>query len=207
MGELLPISALQHLLYCKRQCALIHLDREWSENRFTAEGQVLHQRAHEGPSESRPGVRTTRGMSVVCHELGLVGQCDVVEFHRSGEVIPVEYKRGRPKEHRADEVQLCAQAIALEEMLSVEISVGYLYYGEKRRRTTVTLDAGLRALTAQTARSLRELLSGESLPPPIHSVRLCNACSLVGICQPRSTRSAARWFSTTLTGARSNREK
>jgi CRISPR-associated exonuclease Cas4 len=123
--ELLPISALQHLLYCERQCALIHVEQVWAENQFTAEGQVMHEKAHEGPDEMKAGVRIARGLAVKSEALGLSGQCDVVEFHLVGtrcaardfSVLPIEYKRGKPKAHRADEVQLCAQAMCLEEML------------------------------------------------------------------------------------------
>ena len=113
-SNLLPISALQHLIFCERQCALIHIEQVWSENEFTAEGNILHERTHEGPDESRPGVRITRGLPVRSFELGLSGQCDVVEFHDSGEIVLVEYKRGKPKSHEADRVQLCAQALCLE---------------------------------------------------------------------------------------------
>ena len=122
--QLIPISALQHWLYCPRQCALIHLEQAWEENRFTAEGKVMHARAHDAPDESRPGVRITRGLPVRSLRLGLSGQCDVVEFHAGGRILPVEYKRGRPKAHRADEVQLCAQALCLEEMLGAVIPGG-----------------------------------------------------------------------------------
>ncbi len=113
-NSLLPISALQHILYCPRQCALIHLEQAWADNRFTAEGNQMHARAHDGPDESRPGVRITRSLAVRSLEYGITGQCDIVEFHKNGQVIPVEYKRGKPKAHSADEVQLCAQAICLE---------------------------------------------------------------------------------------------
>ena len=122
--NLLPLSALQHLLFCERQCALIHIEQVWTDNEFTAEGNILHERAHNGPDESRSGVRIARGLPVRSFELGLSGQCDVVEFHERKvggkiveviEVLPVEYKRGKPKAHAADEVQLCAQALCLEE--------------------------------------------------------------------------------------------
>jgi CRISPR-associated exonuclease Cas4 len=195
----LPISALQHLLYCERQCALIHLDREWTENRFTAEGRVLHERAHEGPSESRPGVRITRGLSVSSDIFGLTGQCDIVEFHRDGRIVPVEYKRGKPKTHRADEVQLCAQALCLEEMLSSHISQGFLFYGQNRRRTTVEIDAGLRDLTISLASRLRDIIASEALPPAVYDRRKCSACSLLGECQPQNRKSAADWFDRFLT--------
>jgi CRISPR-associated exonuclease Cas4 len=114
--DLLPISALQHLLYCDRQCALIHLEQVWAENRFTAEGKVMHEKAHDGPDELKAGLRIVRGLAVKSEALGLSGQCDVVEFAADGAVLPIEYKRGKPKAHRADEVQLCAQTLCLEEM-------------------------------------------------------------------------------------------
>lgn len=190
----LPISALQHLLFCERQCALIHLDREWSENRFTAEGRTMHDRAHDGPDESRPGVRITRGLPVRSEALGLHGICDVVEFHRDGRIVVVEYKRGKPKEHRADEVQLAAQAICLEETLKTSIPEGCLFYGQPRRRTSVAIDDGLRSLVAECSRRLHRLLEGTSLPPPQYEKRKCGACSLYDICQPRANRSASAWL-------------
>jgi CRISPR-associated exonuclease Cas4 len=196
----IPISALQHALFCERQFALIHLEREWSENRQTAEGRVLHERAHEGPAESRGEIRTVRGISIASTALGLTGQCDVVEFHRDGRVIPVEYKRGKPKSHRADEVQLCAQAICLEEMLALEpIPVGYLFYGQPRRRTEVALDEGLRDLTLCTASRAREILDSGITPAARYEKSKCAACSLIEICQPRSRKSAASWFASQLT--------
>lgn len=192
--DLLPISALQHLLYCERQCALIHLDQHWSENRFTAEGRVLHERAHEGPSESRPGVRIARGMQVSSEVLGLSGVCDVVEFHRNGLILPVEYKRGKPKSHRADEVQLCAQALCIEEMLRASIPEGSLFYGENRRRSSVTFDPELRELTVSLSEKLHQMISQRILPPADYERRKCSACSLIEECQPRNKKSAARWF-------------
>jgi len=190
----LPISALQHLLYCERQCALIHLEREWAENRFTAEGRALHDRAHDGPDESRPGVRITRGLPVRSEALGLHGVCDVVEFYKDGRVVAVEYKRGKPKAHRADEVQLAAQAICLEETLKISIGEGALFYGQPRRRTSVPLDDELRALVGECARRLREILAGTVLPPAQYEKKKCGACSLYDICQPRAQRSARKFL-------------
>jgi CRISPR-associated exonuclease Cas4 len=157
--HLLPLSALQHFLFCERQCALIHIEQVWADNLFTAEGNLLHERTHEGPDESRPGVRITRGMPVRSFELGLSGQCDVVEFHSNHDVLPVEYKRGQPKAHAADEVQLCAQALCLEEMLGLQIERGELYYGKRRRRTEVLFDLNLRELTRDTAGRLHALIN------------------------------------------------
>jgi len=192
--DFLSISALQHLLFCERQCALIHLDQEWRENRWTAEGRILHENAHDGPSETRPGVRVARGLQVQEAALRIAGQCDVVEFHRDGQVIPVEYKRGKPKAHRADEVQLCAQTLALEAMLNVAIPVGYLFYGTPRRRTEVCMDAPLRALTTRTVSRLREILAARILPKAVYERRKCAACSLSDVCQPQGVAAAGPWF-------------
>lgn len=206
--QLLPLSALQHLLYCERQCALIHLEQVWTENEFTAQGRVLHERAHEGPDEARfnprgQRVRITRGLPVRSLELGLSGQCDVVEFHGSDAILPVEYKRGKPKAHAADEVQLCAQALALEEMLGRPVARGALYYGQRRHRTEITFDEGLRRLTRDTAQRLHELMASRVTPLAARAPK-CDACSLLGLCLPealRLRRGAAAWFADQLTAS------
>jgi CRISPR-associated exonuclease Cas4 len=196
-SSLLPISALQHLLFCERQCALIHIEQLWADNQFTAEGNVLHERTHEGPDESRPGVRITRGLPVRSLELGLSGQCDVVEFHvLSGEVLLVEYKRGKPKAHAADEVQLCAQALCLEEMLHRRVENGALFYGQRRRRTDVLFDEELRALTRNSAIRLHALITARVTPTALREKK-CESCSLLHLCLPdalRFRRGAAAWF-------------
>ncbi len=194
--QLLPISALQHLLFCERQCALIHIEQVWSDNEFTSEGNLLHERTHEGPDESRPGVRITRGMPVRSFALGLSGQCDVVEFHSDGSVFPVEYKRGKPKVHAADEVQLCAQALCLEEMLGQRIERGMLYYGKRRRRTDVEFDEGLRDLTRDSARRLQALIESR-ITPHAQREKKCESCSLFETCMPdalRLRKGVASWF-------------
>ena len=140
-ADYIMLSALQHYLYCPRQCALIHLEQVWAENRFTAEGRVLHERADSEEKARQGRVRTVRTLPIASARLGLSGQADVVEFHADGSVYPVEYKRGRPKANRCDEVQLCAQALCLEEMLRLRIESGALFYGEKRRRKAVAFDA------------------------------------------------------------------
>jgi CRISPR-associated exonuclease Cas4 len=205
--QLIPISALQHWLYCPRQYALIHLEQAWAENKFTAEGRVLHENAHEGADETKAGVRITRGMPVVSQSLGITGQCDVVEFHRGGNALPVEYKRGKPKAHRADEVQLCAQALCLEEMLSITIKSGCLYYGEKRRRTDATFDAELRDLVRVTTDAVRACFVSRDTPLADYEARRCDACSLIEFCQPKALRfkkGAAAWFSSYLKSEISN---
>jgi CRISPR-associated exonuclease Cas4 len=209
----IPLSALQHLLYCERQCALIHLEQEWTENRFTAEGRVLHERAHEGPDESRPGIRIARGLRVQSETLGLHGICDVVEFHTvpsdlksqiadlkctTSRVVPVEYKRGKPKSHRADEVQLCGQAMCLEETFGVAIPEGFLFYGKPRRRTVVRFDAELRKLVADCVQRLCNILQSGMFPPPVYEKTKCGACSLYETCQPRTPASAKAWFANIL---------
>ena len=212
--DLLPISALQHLLFCERQCALIHLEQEWAENRLTAEGRVLHDRAHDGPPESRPGIRIARGLPLVSHRLGLSGQADVVEFHsgnlksqisdfKSATVFPVEYKRGKPKAHRADEVQLAAQALCLEEMLGIEIAEGSLFYGQPRRRTVVQIDTEMRELVASTSTRLHDIIAAAELPPARYEKRKCDACSLSAICQPRANRSASAWLENEISNLKS----
>ncbi len=195
--QLLPISALQHYLFCPRQTALIHLEQAWAENQFTAEGNLMHAKAHEGETESRPGVRITRTLPVVSRRLGLSGQCDIVEFHSNGKVTPVEYKRGQPKSNDADRVQLCAQAMCLEEMLKVEIAEASLFYGKRKRRTVLALDAELRLLVEATASALRELIDSRASPPAVYEARKCDSCSLLDHCQPKAfrfKRGAASWF-------------
>ena len=195
--ELAPISALQHMLYCPRQCALIHNERQWTENRFTAEGRILHERIDAGGRERRGGVATERSVPVRSLRLGVTGIADVVEIRDGDRLYPVEYKRGRPKAHRADEVQLCAQAMCLEEMLDVSIPEGALFHGRDRRRRTVAFDAGLRALTERVAADTRRMLAGGETPPPEYAARKCDACSLKDACQPRRPRGAHlvdRWL-------------
>lgn len=182
--ELLPISALQHYLYCPRQCALIHVERQWAENRQTAEGRLLHQRADQPQSERRRGVCTVTAMPLAAPALGVQGVADVVEFHGK-RPSPVEYKRGRPKAHRADEVQLCAQGLCLEAMFGGEVAEGALYYGQTRRRLVVAFDAELRALTMDTIAAVRELVQFGRTPGTVYEPARCDGCSLVELCQPR----------------------
>jgi len=186
--ELAPISALQHMLYCPRQCALIHNERQWAENRFTAEGRVLHERTDAGGRERRGHVAIERSVPLRSLRLGVSGFADVVEIADDGHPYPVEYKRGRPKMHRADEVQLCAQAMCLEEMLGVSVPEGALFYGRNRRRKTIAFDATLRVLTERIAADVRRMLSAREIPTPEYSAKKCEACSLKGLCQPQRPR-------------------
>lgn len=186
--DLIPLSALQHYLYCPRQCALIHLEQQWAENRQTAEGRLLHDRADTPAVERRHGVRTITAMPLSSVDLGIAGVADVVEFHanNAGEVpYPVEYKRGRPKSHRADEVQLCAQALCLEAMFGVVVVEGALFYGQPRRREPVLFDDDLRSLTCETIRATRAMFLAGLTPLARYEAKRCDSCSLLDLCQPR----------------------
>jgi len=200
-ADLIALSALQHYLFCPRQCALIHIEQAWAENAATAEGRVAHERVHAALSEVRRGVRTVTGMPLRSDRLGVSGIADVVELHRTAEgawrPFPVEHKRGRPKAHRADEVQLCAQAMALEEMFAVEIAEGALFYGQPHRRTPVTFDLALRNLTQEVAASTHALIAAGRTPRIGYDKKRCDACSLIELCRPQTTgaaRSASAWL-------------
>jgi CRISPR-associated exonuclease Cas4 len=200
-ADFIALSALQHYLFCPRQCALIHVEQTWAENTATAEGRVVHERVHSIESEIRRGVRTVTGMPLRSDRLGVSGIADVVELRRTSNEkwrpFPVEHKRGRPKTHRADEVQLCAQAMALEEMFVLEIAEGALFYGEPRRRTSVLFDPELRSLTYGVAAAARALIAAGRTPRVAYDKKRCDACSLIEICRPRTTgaeRSVAAWL-------------
>ncbi|MGN0867871.1 MAG: CRISPR-associated protein Cas4 [Oligosphaeraceae bacterium] len=215
--DLLPISALQHFLFCPRQCALIHVEGQWRENYLTVSGRQMHVRVDSGRKETRKGLHLATALNIRSLALGLTGIADMVEFHRwqgptddkgvtraahiAGlpgwwQPVPVEYKRGQPKLHRADEVQLCAQGICLEEMFQVRIECGYLFYGETHRRVAVPMDEELRTLVMETTMAIREIFRERSLPTPREG-RNCSACSLVDVCLPKISRgklSAAKWL-------------
>lgn len=195
--ELLAISGLQHYNYCPRQWALIHIEQQWSENYFTADGQAFHSRTHDSSQRERRGdTLIVRGLPVASQTLGMTGVCDVVEFHRSPDGIalhgetglwqpyPIEYKRGRPKEHNADALQLCAQAICLEEQLLCRISEGSLFYGETRRRQRVELDDELRSQVIRVLEQMHRLFR-RGHTPSVRPSKRCTACSLKELCLPK----------------------
>jgi CRISPR-associated exonuclease Cas4 len=186
--DLLPISALQHLIFCERQCALIHVEQAWDENRFTAEGRIMHERVHEVGEESRGNVRVARGVSLRSLRLGLIGKADVVEFHwvEQGKwrPFPVEHKRGKPKPEDSDKVQLCAQALCLEVMLGAEVPSGALFYGRTRHRLDVAFDDALRDETEKAAGKLHELIGSGKTPKPVYAKK-CKSCSLMDRCLPQ----------------------
>jgi len=188
--DLAMLSALQHYLFCPRRCALVHIEQQWQENLFTTEGRLLHERVHTSGRESRRNLRVEFDVPIRSLRLGIIGRADIVEFHRQEDgrwqPLPVEYKRGRPKKDDADRVQLCAQALCLEEMLDCAVPAGEFYYGEKKRRTPVVFDATLREKTSDTAQLLHTLLSAGLTPPPNYSKR-CESCSLLSLCLPKVT--------------------
>lgn len=214
--DLLPISGLPQLVFCERRCALMHVEGVWNENRFTALGRIMHEQVHEGSTELRDGILITRSLLLRSLRLGLSGIADVVEFHpveqggvslpgRSGlwQPFPVEYKRGKPKWDHSDEVQLCAQAICLEEMLHLSVTAGALYYGEPRRRTPVYIGPELRAETEQLAAQFHELIRQGVTPKAVRESR-CRHCSLLDLCLPtprKTARSASRYLRQMITEA------
>lgn len=205
----LQLSGLQHYAFCKRQWAIICLENQWADNLRTVEGDFLHERAHDGQiREKRGDVLTVRGLRIHSRLLGVSGQCDVVEFHRDGQgvplageqglwvPVPVEYKRGSPKVSDADRLQLCAQAMCLEEMLLCpRIGQGYLYYGETARREQVALDADLRD-TVTTCLADMHRMAARRQTPKVKPTKGCNACSLKDVCLPflQNRRSAAAYI-------------
>jgi CRISPR-associated exonuclease Cas4 len=186
-ADLLPLSGLQHLAFCERQWGLIHIEQSWEENLLTAEGRVLHDKVDEPHYETREGMRMVRALPLRCLRLGLSGRADLVEFPAVGSAggppVPVEFKRGRPKRVDADDVQLCAQALCLEEMMGGSIAVGFLYYHQTRHRHEVRLDRALRTRVERLADRMHEL-HARRLTPRAERAPKCTQCSLVDICQP-----------------------
>jgi len=196
-GEPVPLSALQHAVYCLRQAALIHVERLWAENRFTAEGRVLHASADEPGRRKVRGIRRVNALPLASRRLGIAGVADLVEFRREGDSevpFPIEIKRGKAKLHRADEVQLCAQALCLEEMTGEAVPAGALFYAENKRRLPVAFDAELRNLTESIIAELKAVFRTLRTPPPtVHKAR-CKSCSLLDLCRPGTlARPASAW--------------
>jgi CRISPR-associated exonuclease Cas4 len=180
----LRLSILQHWLFCPRQAALILVEQQWTENQFTAEGRVLHEKADKPARQSRKGVRTLTALPLRSEQLRIYGVADVVELC-DGQPFPVEYKRGRPKKHRADEVQLCAQAICLEEAFDTTILAGALFYGQTRRRKDILFDHELRRLTYDVAEQAHGTLGSGLTPRPVYEPRKCDSCSMLSHCKPK----------------------
>ena len=199
--DFLQLSGLQHFKFCRRQWALIHIENQWAENYRTADGRILHENAHNSEfSEQRGDRLITRDMRVFSATLGVSGACDILEFHRGSTGIPlkgktglwqpypVEYKRGKPKQDTEDALQLCGQAMCLEEMLCCEIPVGALYYGEIRHRTEVLFTPDLR-LEVQKLLTEMHASYDRGHTPKVKPTKACNACSLKELCLPKLMRS------------------
>lgn len=194
--DFIQLSALQHLVFCERQCALIHIEQIWSENVFTAEGRIMHEKVDTADRESRGNIRIDYSVPLRSFRLGLIGKADVVEFHKQGEKwipFPVEYKRGKPKIDDCDKVQLCAQAICLEEMMNVEIPEGALFYGQTRRREDVVFDRNLRMETEDAAKKVHKLIESGITPKAEYSKK-CERCSLVELCLPKLSKKASNYL-------------
>jgi CRISPR-associated exonuclease Cas4 len=182
----LPISALSHFVYCRRRAALVHVLGLWAENVYTTSGKIVHERIDEGEATARPCLRILRSVRVRSERLRLSGVIDVVEVHEADEetwFLPVETKRGRRRRWQRDDVQLCAQAMALEEMVGARIAKGAIFHAASKRRRVVKLDAALRTATEETARELHALFAQRLVPQPVRDER-CPQCSLAGDCQP-----------------------
>ncbi len=200
--EYVTLSALQHYVFCPRQCALIHVERIWAENGLTTLGKIEHERVDTAPGTTHGNLRMARAVQLACHRLGIRGKADAVEYEfdtssndefdqemgarRLIRVTPIEYKHGRPKEHSADAVQLCAQALCLEEMHGISIPHAYIFYRQTRRRLKILLDDALRAQTQDIIAATRQLLLNGTLPPALRR-KECDSCSLFEHCLPRST--------------------
>lgn len=196
----LQLSGLQHFAFCRRQWALIHIEDQWAENFRTVDGSLMHENAHDqGFRESRGDVLIVQGLAVHSAQLGISGQCDVVEFHQDPDGIslqgregtwrpyPIEYKRGKPKDGPADALQLCAQAMCLEEMLCCAIQEGAIYYGETRHRTVVPLTQDLRSQVRDSLVEMHDLYQ-KHYTPKVKPTKACNACSLKDLCLPKLMR-------------------
>lgn len=196
-SDYLQLSGIQHFAFCRRQWALIHIEQQWAENYQTTAGALMHKKAHDETSvERREDLLIMRGLRIASPELGLSGQCDVVEFRQDQKGIglsgydgtwrvePVEYKRGTAKEGCEDEVQLCAQAMCLEEMFLTEIPKGYLYYGENKRRTEVAFDEALRSQVRELCKEMHSLYQ-KGRTPRVKTSKKCRSCSLKDICLPK----------------------
>jgi len=191
--QIIPISALQHYIYCPRQCGLIHVAQVWSENLHTQKGRREHDRVDVPEYELKGGVRIERALPIWSETLGLNGKCDVVEFHDDGLIYPVEYKHGPRKQGLHDDVQLCAQAMCLEEMLGVVIGEGAIYHVKSRRRRVVALNDVLRKQVRKTVQAVREMVDNQTIPAPVLG-RHCEQCSLQDICMPGVKDSAISLF-------------
>ncbi|WPL16443.1 CRISPR-associated protein Cas4/endonuclease Cas1 fusion [Thiorhodovibrio winogradskyi] len=179
----IAISALQHWAYCPRQCALIHQEQSFADNLHTARGQAVHHLVDQPGEAIKAGVKIERSLPLWSERLGLVGKADLVEIHPDGAILPVEYKHGRKRQARHDDIQLAAQALCLEEMFDRPVPHGAIYHASSHRRREVAIDASLRAAVSEALTAIRTMLASGRLPPPVND-RRCRECSLAELCQP-----------------------
>ena len=191
--SVIAISALQHYAFCPRQCAYIHIERLWQDNFLTAKGTQLHERVHSKENEKRGNLKTERSVQICSETYGLSGQLDLLEIQlEPHELIPVEYKRGKPKVNDCDRIQLCAQVLCLEEMRNISINRAALWYWQVRKREWIEIDESLRNITIDTINAVHKLIESNSLPKAIYTAS-CKACSFFDICQPRKSDQSARY--------------
>lgn len=188
--DYVPISALQHYTYCPRQCYLIYLEDIYEENIYTLEGSSIHEKVHEEISQKRKQLRIETSLPIWSSKLRIRGQADLVEF-KEDDIRPVEYKRGKKKSRRADEIQLCAQALCLEEMFKTHIEEGDIYHHSSHQRRQVKLGTKLRSKVKETIKAVQELLEGQIVPPPATDDR-CYRCSLKHSCMPKAIANKAK---------------
>ncbi len=188
--QTIMISALQHYTFCPRQFALIHVEQVWADNRFTAEGNILHDRVDSGVAEQRKGTRYERSVMLQSQRYKLTGKMDLLEIEQSNPLkyLPVEYKRGKPKIDDWDRVQVCAQALCIEEMRDTQVTEGAIWYWEIRRREIIQIDTALRAITVAAIKDAHEVLASGQTPPPTDKIKRCRACSLLDLCEPDTFR-------------------
>jgi CRISPR-associated exonuclease Cas4 len=189
--EVVALSALQHWIYCPRQCGLIHLEQAFEENIHTARGQAVHHLVDTPGYEIKSGVRVERALPVWSDRYNLIGKADLVEFHPDGAVYPVEFKHGAKRQKLHDDIQLAAQAICLEEMMGRPVPAGAIFHATSHRRREVAVTSELKRLVIETAEAIRSMLNSEKLPPPINDAR-CRECSLKDICQPEALAQRSR---------------
>ncbi len=186
--DYIQISALQHYVYCPRQCGLIHVENAWNDNMFTVRGEIMHEKVDTDTYEARGTKKTVHGLRIHSQRLGIVGRCDVVEFRDTAngeEVLPVEFKSGEPKEDISDKVQLCAQVLCLEEMLRINISKAAFFYGKIRRRNQIEINTELRNQTENIITAVHDIISSKKIPTAEYS-RKCRNCSLEEVCMPKA---------------------
>jgi len=184
-SDSVPLSALQHWVYCPRQCGLIHLEQAFEDNIHTARGQAVHHLVDMPGYEIKSGVRVERALPLWSDQYNLIGKADLVEFHPDGNIYPVEFKHGAKRQKLHDDIQLAAQAICLEDMLGRPVPKGAIFHASSHRRREVAITQALRDLVIETAADIRAMLASGKLPPPVNDAR-CKECSLKEICQPEA---------------------